>query len=68
MKKLHIESLKLCCERYEEAIKQSQSQINAFTKQLKQANATIEKLIRVVNNNAKNSETILKQAGVDKWK
>ena len=54
-------ALEKCCENYEVAIRSSQREVKEIEKQLKAANRKFEKLIKIVANNARNSEAILKQ-------
>lgn len=59
--KIEVKALGECIENYEGAIRDQQALTNIAEKEAKEANKKLERLIKIVENNAKNSETILKQ-------
>jgi hypothetical protein len=62
--KTREEALVVCCYNYEMAMKLSRIKVARLETDLRRVSAEHAKLIKVVVNNTKNYETILKQAGV----
>jgi len=54
-------ALDLCCQNYEKAIKLVQAERDAALKAVKMSDAKLNRLINLVKNNARNSDTILNQ-------
>lgn len=64
MTQVELAALRQCCANYEQAILKSQAETKTVEKELKQVNAKLNKLIHIVTHSARNSETILNQAGI----